>query len=75
MKVENSSSKINLSHRSHDVGEGRSDGSRLQPLDYIVMLEKGGFDDVGQKRLVKAAAGRIQAAIVQGQTHFDQMEE
>lgn len=53
----------------------RADGSRLQPLDYIVMLEQGGFDDLGQAGLVKAAAGRIQAAINRGQNHFDEMED
>ncbi len=52
-----------------------SDGSRLKPNDYIVLLQQGAFDDEEQADLVRAAAGRIQAAIVRGQTHFDQMEE
>lgn len=52
-----------------------SDDGRLGPDDYIVLLQQGAFDDEGQAGLVRAAAGRIQAAIVRGQTHFDQMEE
>ncbi len=51
------------------------DGSRLSPSDYIALLEQGGFNDAAQADLVKAASGRIQAAIVRGQTHFDQMEQ
>ncbi len=52
----------------------RDDGKRLEPDGYIVLLQQGAFQDVNESHLVKAAAGRIQAAIMQGQTHFDQME-
>jgi hypothetical protein len=51
------------------------DGRRLRPGDYIVMLQQGAFDDEEQANLVQAAAGRIQAAIMRGQTHFDQLEQ
>lgn len=50
------------------------DGKPLDPDGYIVMLEQGAFEDRDERDLVAAAAGRIQAAIVRGQTHFDQME-
>lgn len=43
--------------------------------DYAVILEQGGFGDVEERKLVKAAAGRIQTAIKYGQKHFDDMEE
>ena len=52
-----------------------ADGSRVSPSDYIALLEQGGFSDAAQADLMKAASGRIQAAIVRGQTHFDQMEQ
>lgn len=52
----------------------RPDGGRLGPDDYVVLLHQGAFEDVDQEELVKAASGRIQAAIVRGQSHFDQME-
>lgn len=52
-----------------------SDGRRLCPTTMSSFLQQGAFDDDGQVNLVRAAAGRIQAAIVRGQTHFDQMEQ
>jgi hypothetical protein len=52
-----------------------SHDNRLTPPDYIAMLQQGAFDDERQANLVQAAAGRIQAAIMLGQTHFDQLEQ
>ncbi len=43
--------------------------------DYDAILEQGGSRDVDQENLLAAAAGRIQAALVRGQSHFDDMEE
>lgn len=43
--------------------------------DYQSILEQGGFDDVSEKDLMLAAAGRIKAAQVRGQNHFNEMEE
>lgn len=43
--------------------------------DYEAILEQGSLSDIQQKNLVLAAAGRIRAAIVRGQLHFDDMEE
>jgi hypothetical protein len=43
--------------------------------DYDAILEQGGYDDIDQEELLLAAAGRIQAALVRGQTHIDQMEQ
>jgi len=50
-------------------------GGRWVGEDYEIILEQGGFDDCGQKDLVLAAAGRIRAAVIHGQTHFDEMEQ
>ncbi len=54
------------------VGE---DGSRLTPDTYLWLLEQGGFGKQGWGDLILAAAGRIQAAIDRGQSHYDEMEE
>lgn len=43
--------------------------------DYAAILEQGGFDDIDEKNLVLAAAGRIEAAIAHNQLHFDEMEQ
>lgn len=51
------------------------DRGRWVGEDYDVILEQGGFDDVGQKNLLEAATGRIYAAIKRDQTHFDEMED
>ena len=51
----------------------RKQGARWTGADYQQILEQGGFDDLDQSELVQAAAGRIQAAIDRGQTHFDEM--
>lgn len=66
--------KLNWGVRKHGRTWVNADGSRLGVDDYVALLEQGGFDDAGQAGLVKAAAGRIQAAIRRGQTRFDQME-
>lgn len=42
---------------------------------YDELLERGGLGDVGQRMLVAAIAGRIQAAISHGQNHFEEMEQ
>lgn len=52
-----------------------ANGKVLHPSDYLALLEQGGFGDNNQSDLVKAAAGRIHAAINRGQTHFDEMEQ
>ncbi len=51
------------------------DGTRLHPSDYIVTLEQGGFQDVDERELIAAASGRIHAAIIRGQIHYDEVEE
>ena len=53
----------------------RDDYGILRGDDYIALLEQGGFDDEAEAQLVLAAAGRIKAALDQGQNHFDAMEE
>jgi hypothetical protein len=50
------------------------DGSRLNPSDYLALMEQGGFDKQGIRNLVLAASGRVHAAIRLGQMHFDEME-
>ena len=50
------------------------DGSRLNPSDYLALLEQGGFNNQGIQNLILAASGRVEAAIRQGQMHFDDME-
>lgn len=45
------------------------------PADYKAIIEQGGFSDLNEQELIKAAAGRISAAIERGQLHFDQMED
>jgi hypothetical protein len=42
--------------------------------NYDSIIEQGGFHDLDEKNLILAAAGRIQAAIVRGQDHYDRME-
>ena len=53
----------------------RKVGSRWIGDDYSAIIEQGGFDDVNDSDLALAAAGRIQAAIIRGQAHYDNMEE
>lgn len=50
-------------------------GNRWIGQDYQSILEQGGFDDFNEDNLVKAATGRIKAAIERGQNHFDDMEK
>ncbi|RUA30990.1 MAG: hypothetical protein DSY77_13420 [Bacteroidetes bacterium] len=50
-------------------------GNRWEGVDYESILEQGGFKDINEKNLVKAATGRIKAAIKRDQIHFDDMEE
>lgn len=50
-------------------------GNRWVGGDYKSILEQGGFSDLNEDNLIKAAAGRIHAAIKFGQTNFDEMEE
>lgn len=49
-------------------------GNRWVGVDYLSILEQGGFSDDDEKDLVLAAAGRIVAARDRGQMHFDEME-
>lgn len=48
--------------------------NRWEGETYGTILEQGGFNDIGQKELLSAAAGRIRAAIDRKQLHFDDME-
>lgn len=50
------------------VGLPGSDG-------YKAILEQGGFDDIDERDLLQAAAGRIRAAIERGQLRYDDMED
>ena len=50
-------------------------GNRWICGDYASLIEQGGFGDIDEKNLVKAAAGRIQSAIKFGQNNFDDMEQ
>ncbi len=50
-------------------------GNRWTGSDYKSILEQGGFKDMNEKDLVKAAVGRIKGAIDRKQQHFDDMEE
>ena len=43
-------------------------------VEYAVILEQGGYDDIDEKNLKLAAAGRIKAAIERNQYHSDDME-
>ncbi|MBC8063342.1 MAG: hypothetical protein H7Y17_00805 [Chlorobia bacterium] len=43
-------------------------------VEYQQILAQGGFGDEDEKELLFAAAGRAQAAINRGQTHYDAME-
>jgi hypothetical protein len=53
----------------------RKEGARWVGADYESIIEQGGFDDVDQKDLLLAAAGRIRAAQARGQDHYDRMEK
>lgn len=53
----------------------RKEGSRWVGSEYGAILEQGGFSDIDQNELILAAAGRIHAARIRGQNHFDEMEE
>lgn len=50
-------------------------GNRWVGTDYASILEQGAFDDHDIPNLLLAARGRVHAAVVRGQTHFDEMEE
>lgn len=50
-------------------------GNRWVGADYFHILEQGGFDDIDQQHLRRAATGRVCAAIERGQLEYDQMEE
>ena len=50
-------------------------GSRWIGAEYESILEQGGFEDLDEKNLILAAAGRIAAAKKRGQCHYDDMEE
>lgn len=43
-------------------------------VEYAAILEQGGFNDIDEKNLKLAVAGRIRAAIDRNQHHFDDME-
>jgi hypothetical protein len=50
-------------------------GSRWIGSDYVSIIEQGAFDDLDQRNLIAAAAGRVHAALDHGQKHFEKMEE
>lgn len=50
-------------------------GNKWVGEEYVLLLEQGGFGDFNEANLIKAASGRIHAAIKFGQNHFDKMEE
>ena len=50
-------------------------GSRWMGADYASILEQGAFDDLDQKNLIAAAAGRVHTALDYGQKHVDDMED
>jgi len=43
--------------------------------DYVFMLEQGAWSDYNESTLLKAAAGRVNAAKSHAQIHFDDMED
>lgn len=51
------------------------DGKRWKGMEYVSILEQGGFDDVQQRNLCLSVSGRLRAAIIRGQLNFDDMEE
>ena len=53
----------------------RKEGGRWVGESYDVILQQGGFNDLDERDLVLAAAGRIRAAIDRGQKHYDYMED
>jgi len=59
----------NLNWSIHKVG------ARWIGVDYDSIIEQGGFGDLDERNLVLAAAGRVRAAQVRGQSHFDEMEK
>ena len=50
-------------------------GHRWVGADYFHILEQGGFDDIDQQHLRRAATGRVCAAIERGQPTYDAMEK
>jgi hypothetical protein len=53
----------------------RKERGRWVGADYHSILEQGGFEDIDQIELLRAAAGRVHAALERQQMHFDDMEE
>ena len=49
-------------------------GNLWKGEDYKSILEQGGFNDIDEKNLMLASAGRIQASINFNQLNFDDME-
>ncbi|MET3722335.1 hypothetical protein [Sphingomonas trueperi] len=60
---------------SHPQSGVTKRGNRWVGADYFHILERGGFDDIDQQHLRRAATGRVCAAIERGQLEYDQMEE
>lgn len=50
-------------------------GKFWRGMEYVSILEQGGFSDEDQKNLCLSIAGRIRAAINRHQFHFDDMEK
>ncbi|WP_192178275.1 hypothetical protein [Mesorhizobium amorphae] len=48
---------------------------RWEGADYQMILEQGAFQDIGQRELATAAAGRVHMALDFGQLHFDDMDD
>jgi hypothetical protein len=49
-------------------------GNRWEGMDYELILEQGAYEDLNEQNLILAAAGRIRAAKIRNQKHFDSME-
>lgn len=50
-------------------------GNRWTKADYESILEQGGYGDINEQNLLKAASGRINKAIEYGQNSFGEMEK
>jgi len=65
---------LNWNIRKHCGIWVNADGVRLNPSDYLALLEQGAYKKDGDADLVEAASGRVWAAILRGQICFDEME-
>jgi len=61
--------------KEHLHWEIRKEEARWVGADYHSIIEQGGFHDLDEEQLVLAAAGRIKAAQVRGQSQYNMMED